>query len=72
MPGAVARTSTIALGNATMPFMLALADKDWRQACEDDAHLLAGLNVHAGHLTHFAVGKALGMDVLSPTLALKA
>ena len=72
MPGAVARTSTIALGNATMPFMLALADKGWRQACEDDAHLLAGLNVHAGHLTYFAVGKALGMDVLSPTLALKA
>ena len=72
MPGAVARTSTIALGNATMPFMLALADKGWRQACEDDAHLLAGLNVHAGHLTYFAVGKALGMNVLSPTLALKA
>jgi alanine dehydrogenase len=72
MPGAVARTSTIALGNATMPFMLALADKGWRQACEDDAHLLAGLNVHAGQLTYFAVGKALGMDVLSPTLALKS
>ncbi|MFN3661481.1 alanine dehydrogenase [Yoonia sp.] len=72
MPGAVARTSTIALGNATMPFMLALADKGWRQACEDDPHLLAGLNVHAGRLTYFAVGKALGIDVLSPTLALKA
>lgn len=72
MPGAVARTSTIALGNATLPFMLALADKGWRQACEDDPHLLAGLNVHAGQLTYFAVGKALGMDVLSPTLALKA
>jgi alanine dehydrogenase len=72
MPGAVARTSTIALGNATMPFMLALADKGWRQACEDDPHLLAGLNVHAGQLTYFAVGKALGIDVLSPTLALKA
>ena len=71
MPGAVARTSTIALGNATMPFMLALADKGWRQACEDDPHLLAGLNVHAGQLTYFAVGKALGIDVLSPTLALK-
>ncbi|MDO7707090.1 MAG: alanine dehydrogenase, partial [Loktanella sp.] len=50
MPGAVARTSTIALGNATMPFMLALANKGWRQACEDDPHLLAGLNVHAGEL----------------------
>ena len=71
MPGAVARTSTIALGNATMPFMLALADKGWRKACEDDPHLLNGLNVHAGALTYFAVGKALGLDVLAPTLALK-
>ncbi len=72
MPGAVARTSTIALGNATMPYMLSLADKGWRQACEDDPHLLNGLNVHAGKLTYFAVGKALGLDVLSPQLALKA
>jgi alanine dehydrogenase len=72
MPGAVARTSTIALGNATMPFMLAIANKGWRQACEDDAHLLAGLNVHAGQLTYYAVGKALGIDVLSPQLALKS
>jgi len=71
MPGAVARTSTIALGNATMPFMLALANKGWRQACEDDPHLLNGLNVHAGHLTYYAVGKALGIDVLTPTLAMK-
>ena len=71
MPGAVARTSTIALGNATMPFMIALADKGWRKACEDDAHLLRGLNVHAGKLTYVAVGKALGIDVLSPSLALK-
>ncbi|MAQ85261.1 alanine dehydrogenase [Psychromarinibacter halotolerans] len=72
MPGAVARTSTIALGNATMPFLLALADKGWRQACEDDPHLLQGLNVHAGKLTSYPVGKALGIDVLSPALALKA
>lgn len=72
MPGAVARTATIALGNATMPFMLALADKGWRKACADDAHLLAGLNVHAGKLTYYAVGKALGIDVISPELALKA
>ncbi len=71
MPGAVARTSTIALGNATMPFMLALADKGWKQACKDDAHLLAGLNVHAGKLTYEAVGKALGMPVISPADALK-
>jgi len=71
MPGAVARTATIALGNATMPFMLALADKGWKQACTDDEHLLAGLNVHAGQLTYYAVGEALGIDVLSPTLAIK-
>ena len=71
MPGAVARTSTIALGNATMPFVIALADKGWRDACAEDEHLLAGLNVHAGKLTYHAVGKALGIDVLSPRLALK-
>src|SRR5690606_14430173 len=71
MPGAVARTATIALGNATMPFLLALADKGWRRACEEDPHLLAGLNVHAGHLTYYAVGRALGLDVLAPALALR-
>ncbi|MGV6812996.1 MAG: alanine dehydrogenase [Brevirhabdus sp.] len=71
MPGAVARTATIALGNATMPFMLALANKGWRQACEDDPHLLNGLNVHAGQLTYYAVGKALGIDVVSPSVVVK-
>lgn len=71
MPGAVARTSTIALGNATMPFMMALANKGWKQACADDAHLLNGLNTHAGKLTYEAVGTALGMDVMSPQLAIK-
>jgi alanine dehydrogenase len=71
MPGAVARTATIALGNATMPFMLALADKGWKQACADDEHLLAGLNVHAGQLTYDAVGKALGIDVITPQQALE-
>ncbi|MHA7826278.1 MAG: alanine dehydrogenase [Roseovarius sp.] len=72
MPGAVARTSTIALGNATMPFMLALADKGWKQACADDPHLLNGLNVHAGQLTYYAVGKALGIDVISPEKIIKS
>jgi len=71
MPGAVARTSTQALGNATLPFLLNLANKGWKQACEDDPHLLNGLNVHAGQLTYYAVGKALGIDVISPALALK-
>ncbi|MGB3315075.1 MAG: alanine dehydrogenase [Albidovulum sp.] len=72
MPGAVARTSTIALGNATMPFMIALANKGWKQACADDVHLLNGLNVHAGKLTYAAVGEALGLDTIDPKLALAA
>ena len=71
MPGAVARTSTIALGNATMPFILALADKGWKQACIDDPHLANGLNVHDGKLTYFAVGKALGIDVTPTSVILK-
>ncbi|SCZ49293.1 alanine dehydrogenase [Epibacterium ulvae] len=71
MPGAVARTSTQALGNATLPFLLNLANKGWKQACADDPHLLNGLNVHAGQLTYFAVGKALGIDVISPNIAIK-
>jgi alanine dehydrogenase len=70
MPGAVARTSTLALGNATMPFMLALANKGWRQACADDPHLMAGLNTHAGHLTYAAVGEALGIETMDPAKAL--
>jgi alanine dehydrogenase len=70
MPGAVARTSTQALGNATMPFMLALADKGWKRACAEDKHLLAGLNVHAGKLTYAAVGQALGLPVITPQDAL--
>ncbi|QFS83882.1 Alanine dehydrogenase [Roseivivax sp. THAF40] len=71
MPGAVARSSTLALGNATMPYMLALADKGWRQACADDPNLLNGLNVHDGKLTYYAVGRALGIDVTSPQVILK-
>lgn len=66
MPGAVARTSTIALGNATMPFLIALANKGWKQACADDKHLLNGLNVHAGQLTYAAVGEALGLPTVDP------
>ncbi|WP_343080819.1 alanine dehydrogenase [Ostreiculturibacter nitratireducens] len=71
MPGAVARTSTIALGNATMPFMIALANKGWKKACAEDAHLMAGLNVHAGKLTYEAVGVALGLPTISTDEALK-
>ncbi len=61
MPGAVARTSTLALTNATLPFVLALADKGYRRALADDAHLRAGLNIHAGRITHDAVARALDL-----------
>jgi alanine dehydrogenase len=65
MPGAVARTSTIALGNATLPFVLALADKGWKAAVKADLHLLAGLNVHAGDITCPAVAEALALPCRS-------
>jgi alanine dehydrogenase len=58
MPGAVARTATFALNNATLPFTLALADKGWKQALASDEHLLHGLNVCRGALTYRAVAEA--------------
>ena len=60
MPSGVARTSTLALTNATLPFVLALADKGWRAAAHDDPHLMAGVNIQAGKVTHPAVAEALG------------
>jgi alanine dehydrogenase len=62
MPGAVPRTSTFALTNATLPYVKAIADQGWRQALANDAGLAHGLNVHAGQLTHEAVARALGFD----------
>ena len=59
MPGAVARTSTIALNNATLPFAVALANKGVKKALGDDVHLLNGLNVHEGQVTYKAVADAL-------------
>ena len=61
MPGAVARTSTFALNNATLPFTLALADKGYRRALGENRHLLAGLNVHRGKVTYQAVARDLGL-----------
>lgn len=66
MPGAVPRTSTYALNNATLPFTLQLADKGWRRALAENAHLKAGLNVAAGKVTHKAVAKALGLPFTAP------
>lgn len=70
MPGGVARTSTFALGNATLPFILALANKGYKKALLDDAHLRNGLNVHRGHVTYAAVAHDLGYDYLSAEKAL--
>ncbi|WP_439817657.1 alanine dehydrogenase [Zavarzinia sp. CC-PAN008] len=72
MPGAVARTSTFALNNATLPFALALADKGWKQAMREDPHLLAGLNVHDGRITYGAVAQVLGYELFPPDAALAA
>jgi alanine dehydrogenase len=71
MPGAVPRTSTFALNNATLPFVLALATKGWKQALSEDVHLRAGLNIAHGRLTQHAVGQALGIDSVAPEIQLK-
>ena len=63
MPGAVPRTSTYALNNATLPFVLALAGKGVARALAEDRHLRAGLNVHRGGITHPAVAEALGLPL---------
>lgn len=62
MPGAVPRTSTIGLTNATLPYMLKLADLGYREALARDAGLRAGLNIHDGVITHAGVAEAFGMD----------
>ena len=54
-----------------MPFMLAMANKGWRQACADDKHLLNGLYVHSGKLTYPAIGAALGLPSITGAEALK-
>jgi alanine dehydrogenase len=63
MPAAVARTSTVALNNATLPFVLALADRGWRQAMRDDPHLRNGLNICRGRITHPAVAHDLALPL---------
>ncbi|MDK9702643.1 MAG: alanine dehydrogenase [Sulfuritalea sp.] len=66
MPGAVPLTSALALSNATLPYLHALAGKGWRQALRDDPGLAAGLNVCAGQITHRAVAEALGKSFKTP------
>lgn len=71
MPGAVPRTSTLALTNSTLPFAKALANKGWRQALKDDPHLANGLNVHAGHVTYRAVADDLGYQYMAAAQAIE-
>lgn len=66
MPGAVPRTSTFALNNATLPFILELANLGYKQAMKNDPHLTRGLNVYKGKLTHQAVANALQQEYISP------
>jgi alanine dehydrogenase len=72
MPGAVPRTSAAALNNATLPFVMAIADKGARRAMQEDPHLLAGLNVHNGRITFDAVARDLGLDYRPAKEALAA
>ncbi|HEY1747909.1 MAG TPA: alanine dehydrogenase [Xanthobacteraceae bacterium] len=72
MPGAVARTSTFGLSNATTSFVLALADKGWRHALTEDPHLRNGLNVHDGHVVYRTVADALKLPYMPAEQALRA
>ena len=72
MPGAVPRTSTFALTNATLPFIKALTNLGWREALKQDRCLANGLNVHNGHINFEAVASELGYDYLSAEAAISA
>jgi alanine dehydrogenase len=63
MPGAVARTSTVALNNATLPFVLAIANHGWQRALSEDPHLRDGLNICRGQVTYPAVARDLGLPL---------
>jgi alanine dehydrogenase len=69
MPGAVPRTSTFALTNATLPYVRSLADLGWHAAFKRDSGLAAGLNVHAGEITHEVVARALGYQARPTAIA---
>jgi alanine dehydrogenase len=72
MPAAVARTSTLALTQATFPFLLRLAELGWRRALQEDPHLRAGLNICAGEVTCRPVAEALGLHWRDTENALRA
>jgi alanine dehydrogenase len=60
----------VALNNATLPFVMAIADRGWRRALSDDPHLHNGLNASRGRLTHAAVARDLGLPLTAPERAL--
>ncbi|MGI9462030.1 MAG: alanine dehydrogenase [Alphaproteobacteria bacterium] len=66
IPGAVAKTSAHALNNATLPFGLAIANKGWKKAMEDDEHLLHGLNLCEGKVTYQAIADQFGLPMVDP------
>ena len=70
MPGAVARTSARALNNATLPFVLSLANQGYVAALKSDPHLMAGLNIHKGSVTYQAVASDLNYDFTPPEQAI--
>lgn len=70
MPGAVARTATCALNNATLPHVLALANRGWQAAMRSDPHLRSGLNICEGKVTHPAVADSLGLSYVDPQMCL--
>jgi len=72
MPGGVPRTSTFALNNATLPYVLALAGKGWKKALADDVHLRNGLNIAFGKVTYRAVAEALRLKFVSAESVLAA
>jgi alanine dehydrogenase len=66
MPGGVPRTSTLALNNATLPFLVKLANKGYQKALGEDKNFLAGLNVHKGDVTYKAVADVFGYEYVNP------
>lgn len=66
MPGAVAKTSTLALTNATLPYAVQIANKGWKQACKDNPEIKHGLNIVSGHVTFKGVAEVFGLPYIDP------
>ena len=71
MPGGVPRTSTFALNQATLPYLMKLANRGYQKALSEDKNFLAGLNVHKGHVTYKAVANVFGHQYVDPAQAIK-